>query len=31
VPAAQAVDELIGLIKEDDNWVEVKQTQDALA
>lgn len=31
VPAAQAVDQLIDLIKEDDNWVEVKQIQDALA
>lgn len=31
VPAAQAVDQLIDLIKEDNNWVEIKkQTQDAL-
>jgi len=30
VPTAQAVDQLIELIKEDNNWIEVKQTQDAL-
>lgn len=26
VPAAQAVDELIGLIREDGNWIELKET-----
>lgn len=31
VPTAQAVDLLIDLIKEDNNWIEIKQTQDALA
>jgi (E)-4-hydroxy-3-methylbut-2-enyl-diphosphate synthase len=32
VPSAQAVDQLIDLIKEDDNWVElVTKTQDAIA
>jgi (E)-4-hydroxy-3-methylbut-2-enyl-diphosphate synthase len=31
VPTAQAVDQLIELIKEDNNWIEIKQTQNALA
>lgn len=31
VPTAQAVDQLIDLIKEDNNWIEIKQAQDALA
>jgi len=32
VPTAQAVDQLIDLIKEDSNWVEVeKKAQDMLA